>query len=284
MSAHEKLIRIFTLISQLQMPLGCSKSAFAENYNISQRTFERYIKTLEVLGFQIKQLNGRYKINENNTSSYTDRITFTIEEAALVKDLLVNYRGEHSCYKSLLSKISALTDLHEVSEPIYDSQINLHISHIREAIKNKQQIILKNYISLNSNTEADRFIEPVTFTDYYNYLQAFDIDGQQMKQFKTDRIQNVKTLETAWQFESLHQKLNTDLFAMHGDELILYRLKLNNRAYRLLIEEYPQAKAEISKQENHYILETKVYSEKGIERFINGLPNQIEVLKKQILT
>jgi predicted DNA-binding transcriptional regulator YafY len=285
MTEQAKIYRVLSLIAQLRNPIGCSKKQFSNDFEISERTFERYINLLEDLGFQIEKTQQRFRIVQlsKNNLKHEDFIVFSLEEAGLIKDAVLNHAEINPIKQNILNKLYTLTDLNEITDSIKEQVFSKNVSEIRNAIKEKKQICLKNYVSLNSNTEKDRIIEPIRWIKYYQYLMAFDLEDKTVKQFKTDRIVGVKTSNINWKFEHLHLKFETDIFGMSGEEKIKVKLKLSKRAKQLLEEEYMVFSNTIEQQKNFYIFEDHVYSFAGIGRFVMGLANEIEIIEPKEL-
>src|SRR5688500_4424805 len=105
-------------------------------------------------------------------------------------------------------------------------------------MKEKKQIILKNYHTANSNEIRDRLVEPIHFGDNYQSVAALDTNDKVCKQFKLDRIGEIQNIGKAFEFESLHRKNQSDIFGFGGDASTWITLQLNMRAYLLLREEF----------------------------------------------
>lgn len=285
MSDYAQLYRIFNLISILRSPLGCSKTSFLENREITVRTFERYISLLKDLGFQIERKGKQYRIVQAVKDAVLpeENIIFSLEEAALIKDALLNANPKSPIKNELLSKLYALTDLNEISNHIIENHISKNISEIRKAIKQKKQVNLKNYVSVNSNTQKDRLVEPIHFIQYFKYLLAYEPASGKVKQFKTDRFQSAEILNKKWKHKDRHRVYNTDLFGMSGDNGMNAKLLLSRRAASLLTEEFPGSEHSISKNKGHFIFQTTIFSHEGIGRFVMGLIDEVEILEPRTL-
>jgi predicted DNA-binding transcriptional regulator YafY len=175
---HRKIYRVFSLISRLRAPFGVTKAALAQDFDVSERTIERYFVLLQDLGFEVKKQANRYRIErlEKCQTKPEDLIVFSLEEAAAIKDAITNSPLRGPLQKSLLTKLYALTDIDEISDTLYRQNISKNISYIRKAIKDKEQLILKNYHSVSSGKTTNRLIEPIKFFSYYTYLIAFEVD------------------------------------------------------------------------------------------------------------
>jgi proteasome accessory factor C len=281
MVEHKKLYRIFQLISRLRAPFGALKSDLARDFDVTERTIERYFVLLRDLGFNIEKRDEYFCIPAIDKYSVNpeDLIVFSVEEAAVIRDAIIRGNHQSPLHKSLLTKLYALTDIDELSETLYHQNISKSISTIRKAIKEKEQVLLKSYHSVSSNRTSDRLVEPIRFVNYYTYFLAFEVSSKKVKQFKTDRLGTAEPTGSPWQFEKKHGSTRIDAFGMSGTKPIRVKLKLSPLALRLLEEEHPFTSLSIRKSDNAPILSCDVYSFEGVGRFIMGLLNEIEILE-----
>ncbi|HYC86690.1 MAG TPA: WYL domain-containing protein, partial [Chryseosolibacter sp.] len=145
-------------------------------------------------------------------------------------------------------------------------------------IRNKHQVILKNYHSANSNEIRDRMVEPIHFGDNYQSVMALDTHDKVCKQFKLDRIGEVIDLQRKFEFESFHKTKDTDIFGFSGDGQIWVTLRLGMRAYLLMREEYPLSIPYLEKQDDHYSFHGPVTNFEGIGRFVMGLIDEVTIV------
>jgi len=277
---HQKLYRIFNLISRLRSPLGINKHSIAEDYGLSVRSIERYLRLLEDIGFPIQKRKDRLFIPDGIASGLKHEmgLAFSLEEAAYLRDCLLNSGGSHQLKEELMQKLFALSDLREISKDLGRLNSAKKISSIRKAIQNKKQVVLEHYQSANSESCNHRKVEPIQFIHYYRYLVAFETETQKVKHFKTDRIEGVRVLQRKWQHESLHKLNQTDLFGMSGKKKFKLDLILSKRAAHLLKEEYPAAEKFLSKQKpNGYRFQHWIASVEGAGRFVLSLIDEIEI-------
>lgn len=232
MNDHKRIYRVFQMIARLRSPLGLCKKTIAESFEVSERTIERYLVLLQDIGFEINKENERFKLvsRKNDELLPDDLVAFSAEEAAAVRDVMVNTNISGHLQKSILDKLYALTDMDEVAETLYNITTSKNISEIRKAIRAKKQIWLNNYASVNSGTTKDRLIEPLRFFDYYNYLLAFEVETKTVKQYKTSRIESVKATNKNWKHQEQHHYTPIDVFGMSGDQPFTVRLKMGLRA------------------------------------------------------
>jgi len=59
---------------------------------------------------------------------------------------------------------------------------------------NKEQVLLKKYQSINSESITDRIVEPFGFTENYQTVMAYEPATQKNKTYNIDRIGSVEPL------------------------------------------------------------------------------------------
>lgn len=278
MTEQQKIYRVLQLITYLRKPFGISKKSICEHLDMSVRTAERYILLLKELGFQIEKTDGCFKIQTfSKDEVFDDAIVFTNEEAAIIRDSLLGRAGKDPLSDSIIKKISALTELEDVSAALGSGMTSRNIKHIRDAIDAKKQVQLCGYHSASSGTVSNRLVEPIRFCNFYQYLLAYEISSGLTKQFKIERISEAKVMEQSWKHTQKHQQPNVDIFGMSGTEPIDVELILNDRAKCLLTEGIREAEQFIQSHKGIHRFKGHVYSFEGIARFIMGLPGQIQI-------
>lgn len=285
MTEQKKIFRVLQLIARLRSPLGCSKSDIAESFEVTERTVERYFDLLRDIGFEITKSHNRFRIEriERGNLIPEDLIVFSLEEAALIRQAIEATVHQSPLQKTLLAKLYALTDMDELADTLYSQTLSRNISTVREAIQNKQQVLLKGYHSVNSNTIIDRLIEPINFHSYFQYVLGFEVNSMEVKQYKTERITEAINTGKNWKHKAQHQQKGIDTFGMSGTDPIHIKLKLTTRARHLLVEEHPDAASYVQKIDEHFLYASTVYSLEGVGRFVLGLPGEVEVLEPEEL-
>ncbi len=139
---------------------------------------------------------------------------------------------------------------------------------------------MKNYHSTSSQKIKDRYIEPIHFDEDQTYLIAFDLEAEQQRQFKLDRIEGVEV--SGESITGQHRAMPIDLFGFTGAEWLPFSLQLSAIAYRLLIEEFPAARPFVTMVDAHYIFTAQVKDWRGLGRFVLGLPGEIKILEPTV--
>jgi proteasome accessory factor C len=270
-----KLLRLFQIIAVLKSG-HWTIVQLAERFDTSQRTIYRYINLLEEVDFIIeKDFDNRYFIiTSDDDPSQTQ---FSIEETKLIKKLIQVGTSDNPLKNSLLKKLALNSELDTMPRLFVKARMSKLVDELAEAIKARQQIVLKNYHSANSNEIRDRLVEPIHFGDNYQSVMALDTQDKTCKQFKLDRIGEVVKLDKQFQHAALHQNTATDIFGFSGDGNTWITLQLSLRAYLLLREEFPLSVPYAEKQEAHYLFHGPVANFEGVGRFVLGLMDEIKV-------
>jgi len=270
-----KLLRLFQIIAVLKAGHWTIRQ-LAERFDTSERTIYRYINLLEEVDFLIeKDFDNRYFIITSDDDPSQSQ--FSVEETRLIKKLIQSGTNDNPLKNLLLKKLSLNSELDSMPRLFLKARLGKFVEQLAEAIRSKQQVVLKNYHSAHSNEIRDRLVEPIHFGDNYQSIMALDTADKICKQFKLDRIGEVIAFNKSFAFESLHQKNPTDIFGFTGDASTWVTLELSLRAYLLLQEEYPLAIPFLTKQEDHYLFHGPVASFEGVGRFTLGLLDEISV-------
>lgn len=269
-----KLLRLFQIISVLKTGRWTIKS-LAERFDTSERTIYRYINLLEEVELLIeKDFDGKYFIHSSEDELGTTE--FTIEEMKLIKKLIQTEVDNNPLKALLLKKLSLNSELDKVPNLIVHARRGKLVEQIAQAMKNRKQLVLRNYHSANSSEITDRLVEPISFGDNYQTVIALDTKDKQSKQFKIDRIGEIVEGENPFEYEKLHQKTTTDIFGMTGGKSTWVTLNLRMRSYLLLREEHPLSIPYIEKkEEGYYQFHGPVNNFAGIGRFVLGLVDEI---------
>ncbi len=270
-----KLLRLFQIIAVLKAGHWTIRQ-LAERFDTSERTIYRYINLLEEVDFLIeKDFDNRYFIITSDDDPSQSQ--FSLEETRLMKKLIQSGTNDNPLKNLLLKKLSLNSELDSMPRLFLKARLGKFVDELAEAIKNKRQVVLKNYHSAHSNEIRDRLVEPIHFGDNYQSIMGLDTMDKVCKQFKLDRIGEVIALNKSFEFESFHQKNQTDIFGFTGDAGTWITLQLSLRAYLLLREEFPLAVSYLTKQEDYYLFHGPVTNFEGVGRFTLGLVDEITI-------
>ena len=270
-----KLLRLFQIIAVLKSGHWTIRQ-LAERFDTSERTIYRYINLLEEVDFLLeKDFDNRYFII--TTDDDPSQAQFSIEETKLIKKLIQSGAHDNPLKSTLLKKLSLNSEMDSMPRLFLKVRLGQFVDQLAEAIKNKNQVVLKNYHSANSNEIRDRLVEPIHFGDNYQSIVSLDTQDQVCKQFKLDRIGEVIEMNTKFHYEEFHRKNQSDIFGFSGDSNTWITLHLTLRAYLLLREEYPLSIPYTQRTEDAYHFHGPVSNFDGIARFVMGLMDEIRI-------
>ena len=270
-----KLLRLFQIIAVLKSGHWTIKQ-LADRFDTSERTIYRYINLLEEVDFLLeKDFENRFFII--TTDDDPTQSQFSIEETKLIKKLIQSGAQDNPLKSSLLKKLSLNSELDSMPRLFLKVRLGQFVDQLAETIRSKNQIVLKNYHSANSNEIRDRLVEPIHFGDNYQSVVALDTQDKICKQFKLDRIGEIIEMNTKYKFEELHRKNQSDIFGFSGDSNAWITLHLSLRAYLLLREEYPLSIPYTERTEDGYHFHGPVSSFEGIGRYVLGLMDEVQV-------
>lgn len=276
---QHKILRVLQLISLLKKEPSKSIRFLSGILESTDRTVYRYLDLVKELGFELqKDQNNKFLIIGDNDY---ETVSFSNEEASLLRDLVLSTGKESKLKDTLLQKIYLQSELAIQGNQILRANIGKMVTKINTAINDNKRILLKSYHSINSQKISDRVIEPICLTDNYNSICGFEVDTKTNKYYNLERITEVILLNEQQEFQELHQLDEMDVFGFSklNGERFEVELILTLKAYILLKEEYPKIEKHIkkNKKSNDYVLKIDVNNPKPITRFILGLKDDIEV-------
>lgn len=285
MDDQPKLHKLLEMLLFLSTGLRYRIEEISERFDITVRTAYRYINTFKEAGFIFPDTrSGYYSIDKNSPyfREISELLHFSREEAVILQKAIHSIDNENLLKQNLINKLYSLYDFDRVADTIVKKEYSANIHQIMLAIRYKNQVILKEYLSANSNEARDRLVEPFDFTTNYVATWAYDIHSKCCKTFKNTRVKSVRVLSQRWEYEERHKKMPIDVFRISSSRQIKVSLKLSIRAYELLKEEYPLAEEYIQPiGYRKYLFTAPVCSFEGIGRFVLGLCNEIEVIEPQ---
>jgi proteasome accessory factor C len=274
-----KLLRLLEIIASLKSGHWTVKE-LARRAEASQRTIYRYLKLFEEVNFIVeKDFQDKYFIATSESEPGGSQ--FTIEEMKLIKKLIQSEVEGNPLKGLLLKKLSFNSELDSVPRLFLKVRLGKLIDQLATAMRNRCQVVLKNYHSANSGEIRDRLIEPIQFGDNYQTISGLDIHDKVCKQFKLDRIGTIIEMKDAFKHEALHKKDQADIFGFVGDANVWVTLTLSMRAYLLLREDYPLSIPYIERQEETYKFHGPVSHFEGVGRFVLGLLDEIQVVRPE---
>ncbi|ADB41974.1 helix-turn-helix transcriptional regulator [Spirosoma linguale] len=278
MAAQQNLTRTLKLIRLLKQRPGKTLSQLAQLLECSHRHARRFMESLEEAGFIIDSEGKRpprFYLYEDERRQQAD---FTEEEAQLLQEALSSISGINPLLAPLRQKIYQHSTLLPLANGLIDQHQSQVVARLAEAIRDRRQVWLLRYHSINSNSISDRLVEPYSFSENYTILTAYEPESETTKTFKTQRIEDVSLLDSPQ--ENPPSEVLTDPFGWPGEQKEV-SLRLTYQAYHLLREEYPATRPELTHIADDapfsYTYTGDVRSWIGLGRFVLGLPGEIKV-------
>jgi len=283
---HETLGAALKLITILTDGQSHSVKELSEQLEITERNVYYYLKFLKNYGFIVLR-EGRGNYFLGSMSPFLQELSTSIalsETEALFLYNLANSVSETSpLAEMVMLKLRRFYGESLFAAPEAKSNYLQNAEILRDAIKRKRVVMLKNYSSSHSRTVSDRAVEPFLMMNNGNDVRCYEIASGMNKTFKLARMGKVVILEDlAWSFERRHKQVFTDIFMFSGERMTRVKLRLGQLAYNLMREEYPQSMRLLKQDdETHWIFDGNVVGYVGVGRFVLGLSEDIEVLEDE---
>lgn len=290
MSDQPKIQRLLQIIHLLSGPAEYTNAEIANQMGVSERTVERYIRTLGEAGYAIRRSNGRHHIvtPPAQASHLSHAILFSPLEAQLLNSLIASLTSDVPLRYNLQQKLSAVCENIPLVQIVGHNGPAQSVHLIATAIRRQHNVILCQYASAHSGHVADRHVEPVAFSENYTFLHAYDLDHSDMRTFRLSRIGSVTPLpKEPWSHAKSHHVPQSDIFHLNGDGHYHATLLLTMRAYDLLTEEYPMSQPHCKPLDDNDPHRIKGFSHlcrldlcqlEGAGRFVLGLPGEVLIL------
>jgi predicted DNA-binding transcriptional regulator YafY len=268
---QRKILRVLQLISYLQQGPAKTVIQLAEMLETTERTAYRYLDLIRECGFDLtRDKNNRFIIHHGKLQG----ARFTNEEAEYLKQLILTAGKRNKLKDAVLGKIYMASDVNIVAGHLVNAKNGRVVERLAQAIAIKEQVILKRYHSINSETISDRLVEPFGFTDNYHTVMAFEIKTGINKTYHLDRITAVEFHNKPFVHEDQHQQQIPDAFGFSNNgKQHRIEVDLPLKAYLLLKDEYPLTVPYIkyNTKKDCYELRITVNNLKPFERFMRGL-------------
>lgn len=281
-----KIVKLLRLMKILTGNVSRTIDQVAKEMSITPRTVYRYIDDIREAGFVVNKLYGNvYAMGKvgRGLSDFNRLIYFTEEEAYITAKMIEGIDNNNVLKRDLQRKLASVYDSTSIANYI-DNTVNAsNVEALADAIKRKKQVILKQYESAHSNEAKDRLVEPIEFTANMIDIWAYDIENDDNRVFKIQRIHSVEVTDSDWAFKSKHKAIKPDVFRMVGNLNEKIVLQLNTRAKSLLLEEFPIAEKDLKREDGKWLLKTTIHSLEGAGRFVIGLAADIKIIEGDML-
>ncbi|MBL7827035.1 MAG: WYL domain-containing protein [Saprospiraceae bacterium] len=268
----------------IERPFFYTRQHLAELYNVHPDTIFNDFDVFSEAGLEMdKDTKWRYGFKTNRQlKRINELLYFSEEERALLYSAINNLQTTPEKQNRLKEKLHSLYDYSKLGFTYLRKPHLNKVDLLEQAKADKKQVVLEGYRSSNSNTVADRIVEPYHINPAEDTLQSFDTEKKIPRHFRISRISRVKVLDTPWRFEGHHNVLRTDPFRIVNNDQINVHLRLSVGASNELLERYPLTKAFIMEtaDPNYFDFQCMVNRNFfGLSNFILGFYHlNIEVL------
>jgi predicted DNA-binding transcriptional regulator YafY len=268
---QHKILRVLQFISFLEQEPSKTVAQLASLLDTTERTVYRYLDLVKECGFDLQRdkINRFLIVNDRSNG-----VRFTPEEADYLKQLVLTSGKKSKLKEAVLSKIYLSSDTSIVAGHLIHVKNGKIVEKLSMAISNKEQVVLKKYQSINSETISDRVVEPFGFTDNYCTVMAFEPASLKNKMYNIDRIASVEFNNQSCLFESDYEQQIPDAFgfAFSGEKFPV-QLELPLKQYLLLKNDYPMTAPhfKFNAKKDMYELNIEVNDLAPIERFLKGM-------------
>jgi proteasome accessory factor C len=270
MSNQRKILRVLQFISYLEQKPPKAVQHLAELLETTDRTVYRYLDLIRECGFDLqKDKFNRFFLQTDQHAG----VRFTSEEAAFLKQLVLTVGKQNKLKDAVLSKIYLASDLQISAAHLVNAKNGRIVERLAQAMASKEQVILKRYHSINSESISDRLVEPFGFTDNYHTVMAFEPSSGKNKTYHLDRIASVDFTSKRFAFEAQHEQQIPDAFGFSfSGEKHQVDLDLTLKNYLLLKNEYPMviSYVKFNAAKDVYELRIEVNSMEPLRRFVRG--------------
>jgi predicted DNA-binding transcriptional regulator YafY len=268
---QRKILRVLQFIAYLEQNPPKGVRQLSEMLETTERTVYRYLDLIRECGFDLhRDKYNRFFIQTENAQG----VRFTTEEAKYLKELVLTAGKRNKLKDSVLTKIYLASDINIVGGHLVNAKNGRIIERLAQAMVNKEQVVLKRYHSVNSQSISDRTVEPFGFTDNYHTVMAYEISSGKNKTYHLDRITGVDFLDKSFTYEDKHELQIPDAFGFSfTGEKHKVELDLSLKSYLLLKDEYPLTIpfVKFNPKKDCYELKIQVNNLNPIQRFMRGL-------------
>jgi proteasome accessory factor C len=264
---QHKILRVLQLITYLQETPHKTVQQLSSFLDTTERTVYRYLDLLRECGFDLhKDANQRFFIEAEKENT----IHFTNEEAQFLKQLVLSTGQKSTLKDSVLSKIYIKSELPMVASHLIHAKNGKIVERLTRAMLNKEQVLLKKYQSINTETISDRVVEPFGFTENYQTVMAYEPVSEKNKTYNIDRIGSVEYLNQKFQHETKHEQQVMDVFGFaYNGQKYPVKLELSMKQFLLMKDQYPLVAPFVKYHLtlDKYVLEVEVNDLRVLEGF-----------------
>ncbi len=290
-----KIDRLLAIITYLLNRDVVTGKDLAEKFEVSERTIQRDVETINLAGIPITSIrgtNGGYKILDTYRLSKQTSTEKDLESIALALRSL-NSAIEVQRISNTLEKVKSISPSKASSHITVDfgvakenKKVVEYIKKIEDAILNKTRI---EFLYTNAEIYATmRIVEPISlkFKWYSWYLVAYCVEKNQYRIFKLIRMEHLK--QTNLQFANNHDNYNNpnlfeDLMSRDKRKSIDIVFRCNKSISTAVSEYMPGVKFTEMTEENYKAELTVIENERMWFAFMLSFGDDIEVIEPEHL-
>lgn len=245
-----RLLRILRTV--MESPYRYTKKSLAARYGVHPDTISNDFEVFREIGLELdRDERHRYAFVVNRTYKGLEKLLFfSEEERQLLHQAIDNLMTTPEKRAQLKQKLHSLYDYSRLGYSWLRKPHLTKVDLLEQARKEKRQVVLEGYRSSNSNTVADRLVEPYHINPSEDTLQSFDVEKRAPRHFRISRISRVRLLDDPWQFEGHHVVQLTDPFRIVSNDQVNVHLRLSVGAFNELTERYPLTRSYIEPTED----------------------------------
>ena len=264
----------------IDMPFQYNKKQLAQRLDVSEDTIKTYVSTLRNAEFNVK-CDNRYRYgfeDETTFKQLKDLLHFTEKDQETLREAIEQMFPSSKKGERLKKKLSSIYDYQRLGHAFLRKPYLEKIDLLRQAEKEKRQVLLEGYRSSNSNKVSTRHVEPFHASAEDDILHAYDLEKQALRHFRISRIERIQLLDTNWASSGFHHIIATDPFRIVDNHQIMVHLRLKVGAYNELMERFPKTEYSIKHdaERDIYDFQCKVNHQfYGLTNFILGYHHQL---------
>ena len=176
---------LLNIIKRLYQGEKLSTQNIADNYEVSLRTAQRYIKYLQTAGFNLKKQNNFYileTIVDENQEVLFESIESIIKNAGLENDIMPSLKKLKMMNKE--SVFYSKIDIEKVDVSIF--------TQIESAIRNKNKIKIQYKMD---NSIVPLIVKPLKISNFEGYWYLNILEEEKYKTLHIKSIQSIEVLK-----------------------------------------------------------------------------------------
>ncbi|HEL1583076.1 TPA: WYL domain-containing protein [Streptococcus suis] len=293
--------RLLTIFLRLQAGEYLTKAELAEEYEVSEKTIQRdfsfldsFVESQPFFIGELEYMHSTYKRNLKKKSRFNKKEILVISKI-LLENRALNKEENDALLDGLLSLLSK-NDQKEIERiiaseklnyaPLTDQQHRIDKVWIFSEYIRKEQMVEFNYLSPYRKVEKkhNALVVALYYDDHYFYLKAYDIENQDYRDFRLDRVITWKdsTVEKPRiEYRDLykdgeHRNFKVDAFS---GKSITFKIRYTNDP-NIILDRFPKAKV-IKSDEDSCEISIESQNTLGLKRYIISQLDGLTVLSPQ---